>query len=510
MEVATSPVTADKTSWSYLPAEIRILILECVLQDGCSLAGFAIVSLEWQMIIEPHNFARIKLTSSRLADFGPMIHRNRALVHYIWLCLELQKYDCTACATHSYLKLANTPNPDAALVATALQDVLSTLSTWKPNGELLLDISVHSPSDSEHWFKYLTFEPDLPSDECSLSLCTEQSTLANFDDHQHGWISGSQNSPPPERAFYKLFDTIIDIRDKIRWSCPLEEVDRLPLVPAVTGLLLRQQTRRRWRPNELQLILECFPRLQDLYYEPWRQWEDFSQKLIDRYIQSLLKYLGNCKLRRLTIFENFAERYPASFKNPFLPCSPTRIPEDSISRAVADKSRKFEYLSASFIVDASYFFNACKPHWKWPSMTSLTLTSRLLTPDENPVAIDDMLQQAAAVAMKMPNLKSMEIWNGRKGLAMLFRYHLTSEGVVLALRGTWPFALRPPIVQAWENVAPKHCSHNPIVVEEMLDADVIKSHGDAIHHLKFLDPVIRPISLRQIRMEHRVREGLHG
>lgn len=282
MKIAKSQVTADKTSWSFLPADIRILILEALLQDGCSLARFAIVSLEWQMIIEPHNFARIKLTSSRLAEFGPMIYRNRALVQYIWLCLELQKYDCTECAPHSGWKSADTTNPDAVLVTKALQSVLSTLSTWEPNGELSLDISVHSPSDSEHWFKYLTFEPDLPSDQCGLSLYTENSTLAKFDDHQHGWLSGSQSSPPPESAFNKIFDDIIDIRGRLRWFWPQEVVGRLPLVPVVTGLLLRQQTRRRWWPNELRLILQCFPRLQDLYYEPWREWDDTTQKMMDR------------------------------------------------------------------------------------------------------------------------------------------------------------------------------------------------------------------------------------
>jgi hypothetical protein len=142
-------------------------------------------------------------------------------------------------------------------------------------------------------------------------------------------------------------------------------------------------------------------------------------------------------------------------------CSPIRIPTSDVSYAVAKASLKLENLSASFIVDASYFFNACEPHWKWPSMTSLTLTSQLLTPDKSLIEIDNMLQKAAAVAMKMPNLKSMEIWNGREGLAMLFRYQLTGEGqpAVLTWRGTWQFTLRAPIVQAWEAVALKHCSH---------------------------------------------------
>lgn len=93
---------------------------------------------------------------------------------------------------------------------------------------------------------------------------------------------------------------------------------------------------------------------------------------------------------------------------------------------------------------------------------------------------------------------------------MLFRYQLTGEGqpAVLTRRGTWEFTVRDPIVQAWEAVARRHCCHKSIIVEEMLDADVVKSHGDAIHHLKLLNPVIRPISLQQIRMEHRIREGV--
>lgn len=95
---------------------------------------------------------------------------------------------------------------------------------------------------------------------------------------------------------------------------------------------------------------------------------------------------------------------------------------------------------------------------------------------------------------------------------MIFRYQLTGEGqpAVLTRRGTWKLALQDPIVQAWEAVALKHCIQKSIIVEEMLDAGVVKSHGDAIHHLKFLNPVVRPISLQQIRMEHRIREGVHG
>ena len=277
-----SLMTADKTSWHCLPAEIRILVLEALVQDGCSLAGFATVSREWQTIIERHIFARIKLTSSRLADFGSIIHRNRVLVRYVWLCLELGEYDCAQCAPQD-LEMWGVSNTDNILITTAFLDLFSTLSAWEPNGNLLLDISVHSLSDSEHWFKYLTFEPDIPSDECDRGRCAEQSMLVKLDDHRHGWIAGSRNSAPLDNAaIHKVFDEIMgegpfdDDEQENQWW------QQLPLVPAVTGVLLRQQNRRRWKPTALAQMFARLPRLQEIHYEPWREWCDSQQGWTDQ------------------------------------------------------------------------------------------------------------------------------------------------------------------------------------------------------------------------------------
>ena len=81
---------------------------------------------------------------------------------------------------------------------------------------------------------------------------------------------------------------------------------------------------------------------------------------------------------------------------------------------------------------------------------------------------------------------------------------------MITWRGTWEFALRPPVIQAWEAVALKYHGRGCVIVKELLDVGaVVKSHADAIHHLKLLNRVIRPVSLCQIRMEHRIREGVH-
>jgi len=273
-------MAASKTSWHCLPAEIRLTILDALLRDGCSLASFATVSREWQTIIERHNFARIKVTPSRLADFGSIIQRNRALVGYIWLCLELQEYDCAMCAPQS-LEEWGMSNTDNILVTTAFQDLFSTLNAWEPNGNLLLDISVHSPSDADHWFKYLSFRPDTPSDECSRDRYVDQSMRATVDDNKHGWIAGRQVSAPSWDAIFKVFDEIMgegpfdDDKQENQWW------QQLPLVPSVTGVLLRQQTRRRWKPTALAQMFTRLPGLEEIHYEPWREWEETQQRWTD-------------------------------------------------------------------------------------------------------------------------------------------------------------------------------------------------------------------------------------
>ncbi|KAL7944683.1 hypothetical protein V8C42DRAFT_358365 [Trichoderma barbatum] len=489
-------------SWYSLPAEIRALVLELLSTDGCSLAGLATVSREWQMIIERHTFTRIKLTPSRLASFGSMTRRNRALVRYIWLCLELQEYDCSECSPEGPEEWLISIS-DNLQINTAFQDLFATLSTWEPNGNLLLDISVHSPSDSEHWFKYLTFEPDIPSGECDQRRDPEQSMLAKLNDQRHSWMDGRRASAPPVHAMLRLFKEVMgSSQRKNPWR------PRLPLVPAVTGVLLRQQTRRRWNLRALCFMFACLPRLEEVHFEPWVEWSNDEQVWTDRYFQTLLESLNFGPLRRLILFENSDPQYLLDHQD----FDPVRASTSRVSRAVANASLNLEHLSASFMVDARYFFNARRPSWKWANLTWLALTSRLLVPYEDLAEIDDMLQVAAAAAMEMQKLDTMEIWNGLEGIAMLFKYQRAEGGelATITTRGTWKLALRPPVLRAWRDVAHKHRCSGTDIVEESLEVGDIESHGDAIHHLKLSRPVIRPISLRQIRMEHRIRKGQYS
>jgi len=71
----------------------------------------------------------------------------------------------------------------------------------------------------------------------------------------------------------------------------------------------------------------------------------------------LFRSLASSQLRKLVLFENFNQQYPLSFTY----CDPIRIPTPDVSRAVADASLQLEHLSASFIIDTSYFFNTHRP-----------------------------------------------------------------------------------------------------------------------------------------------------
>ena len=111
----------------------------------------------------------------------------------------------------------------------------------------------------------------------------------------------------------------------------------------------------------------------------------------------------------------------------------------------------------------------------------------------------------------MPKLKTLEIWNGQEGLAALFRYRRAGpEGpAMVTWRGTWELALGPPVTKAWEAVSLKHRGHGLVIEKELLDVGTsIMSHCDAIRHLRLSSLVVRPISLQQIQLEHRARQGI--
>lgn len=211
-------------------------------------------------------------------------------------------------------------------------------------------------------------------------------------------------------------------------------------------------------------------------------------------------------------------------------CDSIRKPNPAISRAVALASLPLEHLAASYLADAGQFFDNIKPVWEWPHLKTLVVTSILLKPDGDRAKIGAMLRRAAGTAAaRMPRLEVMEIWNGRKGLAALFRYQVVREKrqATISWKATWGGKFEvmmeeESLRQAWEAVMQSghtvddswsfkvivHNDHD----QNAKDTTTIKSHADAIDFLDLLGPgrekIIRPVSLHQIRIEQEALGGL--
>lgn len=178
-----------------------------------------------------------------------------------------------------------------------------------------------------------------------------------------------------------------------------------------------------------------------------------------------------------------------------------------ISQMAAETSLKLEHFSGAFLIEAEQFFSSRKPSWEWNSLQSLVLTSELIAPESDLSEIEQMLKNAAAAAMRMPQLDTMEIWNGRKALASLFKYESSRSqtNATITWRSTWELCIPGPVIQAWKAVAQQHRACKLTVRTELLDIrGKLESHGDAIHYLQLSTPVLRPVSLQQIRTEHNI------
>ena len=211
----------------------------------------------------------------------------------------------------------------------------------------------------------------------------------------------------------------------------------------------------------------------------------------------LCESLRSDQLRRMVIFENFHNKNSAM-------SLAVQAAEIDTGYALAEASLGLEHLSASFVSDASHFFDACRRWNVWPRLESLALTSNVLEPQQQSICINDHLEMIALVTMKMPLLKSMELWNGRAGFAGVFRYQIFESGrtAKITWRGTWDLPIEPRVLKAWQAVASERVDFKLQVVTEILHANVvITSPGDAIRCLRLLNTVIHPVSLWQIQKE---------
>ena len=95
----------------------------------------------------------------------------------------------------------------------------------------------------------------------------------------------------------------------------------------------------------------------------------------------------------------------------------------------------------------------------------------------------------------------MVLWNSEQGqaCAMIYQRNTANTMATLTWRSTWDLELSHDVVESWKKVVPG-CCYLRLEREALRDVD-IRSHGDAIYHLRLPDGVVDRASLWQIRQE---------
>ncbi|KAF4943962.1 hypothetical protein FGADI_13043 [Fusarium gaditjirri] len=494
-----------RSSWAFLPQEICRMILDEISRQirwSCASA----VCKEWHALVASKNLNRLELNKASAEGLKTIILQ-RHLIRQIYLNIELPTYTCHLCQRYS-----DSDEP-SGLLEEAVRKLSEALAAWGPTNRITLELNVYSPSDLDHWLKNHLYGFKHEEDS---NLLEKQKT---WDDPKHGWVKGKQVALPNAAAIRQLFKPLTSAVGDVK----------TPRVPAVKGVVIRRQMRRRIDPSTLSSLLRQFPRVNSISYEPWRvlchslDGYDSIYGSDDRMMEDLLLSLPQ-NVRSVTIFEDFNEQIMEAIRNDMNPninslfqqIETRRLTQSCLGDTFAVKSRDLEHLSVSFMIDARDFFRSCKMFSDWPRLRSLILTTPLMTKGSRD-RISDLLVKTGKVAKKMQHLKSLAIWHCSHDEACAVIFHKNEKGgrkkhgwATLTWRGTREFDFNKEVVETWQKVvctcnARQGCidkceSHKLLCRIERVEGEII-SHGDAIHHLRLPDGVIDPTSLWQIRKE---------
>ncbi|KAJ2979932.1 hypothetical protein NUW58_g7077 [Xylaria curta] len=220
--------TATNPSEAALSKETQLYLPIRSTYHGRSSAQPATLTRQQQNEIEHSNFEHIKLTLWNLPEFHLMTYDNRAQVRCISLSLQLEGDSGHLWENSPYNK-RSPRTTDNCIVTTAIHDLFWMLRSWEPQGQLNLEIEIHSASRK--------------------SLDSSETALAPVD----RVILGNDAHIYFNEAYEKYW-----------WQT-------LPEAPAVTSLLLKVRHNRTWKPATLDNLVSRLPNLEEFRYEDMPQ-----------------------------------------------------------------------------------------------------------------------------------------------------------------------------------------------------------------------------------------------
>ncbi|KAF5643514.1 Oxoglutarate iron-dependent oxygenase [Fusarium tjaetaba] len=512
----TLETTAVTLSWDRLPAEIRRYILDFLCHEPRRKHVYATVCREWRIFMEEKTFRKLTVCQHGLAGLAQLSTQPRAAIKHLWFNMEITGPPCPSC-----LPTSNLPFPilNAAAVPNAedhIHQLFRILSSWGCcERGLTLEFNAYCPQEQAHWLK--NWFIGCPGESRRIPTLTA--------DERHCWRKLLGRS---------LAWAIVCCFPPISLGYPL----KLPPADAVTKFVIRRYCRNRFRPSDIARLVNACPRLLHLHLETWAHSNasDITSQnpatnppqcqlirclalnelfILKRTADDLIANIHPSTLRTLTVFQDLCLDYLRPAR---LLYGSTRDYVDyrrwvrENTEQFAARSLDLQVLSVSFLALAEDFFSDCQPDWTWKSLETIILTTAEFTDDLVSGAVSLLLQDAAQVALRMPRLETMVLWNTKRGrYATSFTYRRTKLSATIAWCSTVDLDFDPDTVRAWEEVARKHGQPCLRTEKRRIGRWEIISPGHAIRLLELPPQVIDPESRRQIEKEYEVPRipGVH-
>ncbi|KAK3942632.1 hypothetical protein QBC46DRAFT_447623 [Diplogelasinospora grovesii] len=506
-------------SWNRLPPEIRLWILKEVAGNPAyphdrtptprnRLASHATVCKEWQRSFEPIIFKQLNLSPQCIFDLERIARHRLRLVRHIWLRLTVSTYSCDDCEE---IDSGATFVTDALAVWANLNSLFCILSRWErgtPSAAgdgLTLELSIHSPSDCQHFFKHETIQSFSFTDTARLDSVPKALSQNNAFNADHVWIDRLNSVA----SWLPLHLMNIEPRLKV-FGFPLKlfKFKKAARVEVVTGFLVRRNFYRSFHSEGLRELFQCLPNLEHIDIESWRYPVDFlGLRLLvsaqDK--EQLWESDLPSQLKRISLFEDDDGTYQLLGARP-------RGNRPEMAAALVKASHSLEAWSASFVMDAYDAFQPFSPKDirirgarlpEWPNLKFVALTSNHFSPIEHPSKIEDFLLAAAEAARRMPLLEVMELWNAEPEVS-IFRYARDRGDRGLAtitVKTSWDFAPEESVIRCWSKTAEEHRCTEFSVKIDVLSKPVISPRLLALEHLQLRDLILHPLSFQQLRQD---------
>jgi hypothetical protein len=458
-------------SFNHLPPELRLRILEFVISSYRQdvhvelsefplyqgISKFAAVNREWQTFIESANFRRIRLDETRLADlervFGGPKMRRMKLVSHIYFTIEL-------------------PEPDQ-------------VDKWTPEKQILKMQARNSATLSRNIGKLFT---SLSRGAWRLEN-TRSSDSASGDDIgvtlEIALIDDSQATDGP------MYPDVLDTEHGLG-RLRLDENMSLPRLDFVRRLCLPAMGTPSVRPMVVLQIARRLKGLTHLVFERIGDEIEILARDVDDELAAILPSLPPT-LRYMSFFEEPREFMPLFSTNlddvadylreeAELEAAHSvhgghsshhvlwqpRLTTVGLVRQLLQKSLPLEQFAASFWVDAVDFLHPFLTSTKrkartgppppmWPNLRTLTLTAFAFRKQHRAADVNRVLGAAAQAALRMPKLRTLEIYNIKKGrVDGVFRYTTSDEASTIRWESPWPFKPSDKVRNTWSQVAKKY------------------------------------------------------